>query len=531
MAAAALGGRARRSLASLFVFALAFAFHLWIEFREPGLLEVDGYYHVKIAHLYATGELPILGGEFPWMAYASFGKLFADWQLGYHLLLVPFSWLGLLFGAKLSAAFFAALLVATAHAILRAQRVPAAWLFALSLCATSELHLLRSHLVRPTTLVVTLMLVVAHCAASRRTLGLFLATLALLLVYAVPHNALAALAVAGVAFALSERRVPWKVPAVMLAAIAGSILLHPGFWHWQGSFLGSGHALFRVWQQMDGSLQAANDGDTVVFEGKTIRMPAPAEFRAPERTEIVGFLSPLVLFLAALLLLAVPGRRRVSPFQLTTLGLAALYFFLFLAHIRFFEYWIPFTILGLGASIGRWLGDDLAAAARAWRAAPRWRAAAGTLLAGGCLAVVGRQSYASVDRVAEMIDTGHTGGGLDYQGAMEWIEANTEAGELVFHDRWPSFSPMFFFNHHNRYVIGLDPYFFFQLDPSAYRRWIGASNGKLSPEETRAVVLDFGARFACTRKNSAFAERLGRAPGVEIAYQDRRFVVLRVRGD
>jgi hypothetical protein len=526
------GARARRGLGSLAVFALALAFHLWLELREPGLFEVDGYYHVKLASLYGTGEFPLTSGEFPWMAWTSFGKRFADWQLGYHLVLVPFTWIGLVLGAKVSVAVLAALLAATVHAILRAERVPLAWLLALLAGVLSDLYLLRSHLVRPTTLVVTLLLVVAWCAARRRYRALFLATFALLVVYAVPHNALAVLVVACVAVLASERHLSWKLPAVVLGAITAAILVHPGFWRWEGSFFGRNHALFGVWEQMDGSLAAAKAGNRVLVDGRKIALQAPAEFHAPARAEIErSFTAPLALLALALLLALLPGRAPRDPFLLTALGLALLYFGLFLQHIRFFEYWIPFTVLALGAALRRWLGDEPARGLREWWTGPRWRVAGGVLLAGGALALVGRETHAAVGRTLELVDSGATGGGLDYEGAAAWLAANSEPGELVFHDRWPAFAPLFFFDHRNRYVVGLDPYFFFQEDPQAYQRWLAASNGSLSPLETRAVVLDLGARLAFTRRRSDFAAQLTAAPGVELAYEDRRFVVLRVRDD
>ncbi len=62
-------------------FALALGLHLWLEFRGAGMHGVDGYFHLKLAHLYATGEASLFGRDLPWMTASSINDLRADWQL------------------------------------------------------------------------------------------------------------------------------------------------------------------------------------------------------------------------------------------------------------------------------------------------------------------------------------------------------------------------------------------------------------------------------------------------------------------
>ena len=86
-----MSASARRTIASTVgVFIVALCAQIWLQFQSSGLAGWDSYYHIKIAHLYSTGELSLLGGEFPWMQHSMLHGLRHDWQLGYHLFLIPF---------------------------------------------------------------------------------------------------------------------------------------------------------------------------------------------------------------------------------------------------------------------------------------------------------------------------------------------------------------------------------------------------------------------------------------------------------
>jgi hypothetical protein len=50
----------------------------------------------------------------------------------------------------------------------------------------------------------------------------------------------------------------------------------------------------------------------------------------------------------------------------------------------------------------------------------------------------------------------------------EYLEANSEAGELVFHARWDNFGPLFAYNRHNRYLGGMDPIFQYAHDARSF---------------------------------------------------------------
>jgi hypothetical protein len=513
-------GRAR-ALELLAVFLVALGFHLWLEFRRAGLHGVDGYYHLKVALLYARGELSLVSSDFPWATRSILNDLYCDWQLGYHLLLVPFTACGLLLGGKLATALFAALIPSIVHAILRAHRVPLAWAFPALLLLSSEYYLIRVHLPRPTSPVIALLLIALHLASTRRHRALLVCLVGVFLVYAVPHTLLLLAVVALLAFLIAERRLPLRLLGTVLAAVVLGVLAHPGTWRWRGDFLGADHGLFRVWEQMRGSLAASEAGDRIEIEGEWVVMQAPAEFRPPPLDAIPAEVPlPLVVFAVGLVVGGLLLARRFSSrardpgeddrllLPLLAGGMACATFLLFLQHVRFAEYWIPFSVLALGAT---------------WGAAPLGRR--GRTVVGGVLVVaLGLTAPGTVAGTLERIRTSPAVG-LAYEGPMTWLAENTEEDAVVFHGKWPQFSPMLFFNDRNRYLVGLDPYFFYQHDAAEYARWVALSLGALEPEATRAGILAFGARHALVKRGDALDAVLRRAPRTLPMYEDGIFRV------
>ena len=499
------------------LFVVSLLYHAWLEFRAEGMHGVDGYFHIKLAHLYSIGELSVFADDFRWMTCSAFNDLRCDWQLGYHLILVPFTWMGLLLGGKLSSVFFAALVPTVVFGILRAERVRFAWAYAALLFVPAEYYLVRVHLARPTSPVIAMLLLSTYFAGRGWYRSLFACVVCMLLTYAVPHNAIALMVVATVAARWTDGVFRWRLIAAVCAAIVVGMILHPGFWQWRGSFLGTDHALFNVWRQISGSLEASENGDRIRIAGEWVTMHAPAEFRAlPIRDVAEQFSGPLAIFATAVVLGVLALRaRRANTVLVATCGMAAAYFVLFVQHVRFAEYWIPFTVLAVGLTAQRAL-DGTA------------RRAPGVALA-LVLGVVGVASATgSVPRAANAL-ANDTGIGLQYERPMAWLAEHTDEGAVVFHARWPQFCPMFYFNHRNRYLIGLDSYFFYQHDPLKYERWMQITLGELDPKATRDAILEFDSRYVLVKRGIPLDLRLSGAPGTRPMYEDAVFRIYEIR--
>jgi hypothetical protein len=348
-------GRRRFWTAIVAVFLISALFHAAIEARHGDLFGVDGYYHIKIAEMYRTGECAIFGGDFRWATFSSYNDLRHDWQLGYHLALIPFTFFDLVFAAKLSVVVFTALLTTTVYGLLRAHGAWGAASLALVFEAASTYLLWQHHFPRPTTLFLVAFLLTAHAIATRRAIWAGVGVFAAMAVYNVPQSLIALSGLGLLLLTWDDRKIPLKMAGCLLLGMIVGVIAHPGFWHWRGSFFGLDHGTFVLWNQIQGTLAAALDGDRVLIDGQPHPIHTPTEFLAPGgRMMWEDFRLPLALVGTTLLL----QTRKLCSVNLAArlfMAMAVVYFYLFLDARRFAEYWIPFAVVGCGIGVYQWL--------------------------------------------------------------------------------------------------------------------------------------------------------------------------------
>lgn len=438
-------------------------------------------------------------------------------------------------GAKASVVVFAAFLTTVLFTLFKLEKVRGAFPLTCLFLVSAADNIWRLHLPRPTTLFLSVFLLTAFAASRRHLWGSFLGTLFSLWIYNVPHSLIA---LGGISVALvswSDKQIHWRLLGSFTAAFLCGIILHPGFWHWEGSFFGMGHGTFILWEQINGTLAASMNGNQVLIDGTFFPIASPAEFGdMPGRVLKRAFSLPLI-FLGLVLLLKVTKNQTLSLLSQITMSVSVLYLWLFIDSARFAEYWTPFLFVGGGIIISDWFENSedrlpelqsrwsglssslevallsLQALSLFWssqlyfaygalslfsfryafysilkirRDGFQLRPAALTLI---LLAGLGLMSVKGFENLKRTIDhwprTQHRS--HIYKDGLTWLKENSKAEELVFHADWDDFAPMFFYNHKNHYLVSFDSYFFYQHDPKLYAAWAEVSYKKISKEQIR----------------------------------------------
>ncbi|HEY3244881.1 MAG TPA: hypothetical protein VGM03_16190 [Phycisphaerae bacterium] len=73
--------------------------------------------------------------------------------------------------------------------------------------------------------------------------------------------------------------------------------------------------------------------------------------------------------------------------------------------------------------------------------------------------------------------------------AMNYLQANSREGSIVFTDDWDIFPAYFYYNHHNHYIVGLDPVFSYKRDPEMWARYVFISRGQIPKKDTIEVPV------------------------------------------
>jgi hypothetical protein len=537
----------------------------------------DSAYHIKMAAMIPEHGLV---REFPWLQFCYFtneGNDFVSHHYGFHVLLLPFvqlsKWItgDYMPGGRWAICTFVGLEFALAYFLLVSGRVRWPWIWLALLILLPHQFFIRHAYVRAISPSMAFMLLILLLAFRNRYI------LAGLAVGAYTHLYLGAVMYAPVIIAVyaaacllgakGDRRFPTAIVVSTAIGWTAGVLTYPYF---QGML-----DFLKV--QVFGS-------------GLTPDISVGREWNPYENVwwfaRLVGF-TLLIWFGAMALRLRLGPRLEAEGLTLLLLSIA--FGLLTLKARRFIEYWPMFTLLSAAYLLrpildqvhAWWLrtletgtssrkrlltgaalagGVALAAASvllairsraaldlyQAWQlwlvaaipltvillqaafTATRARASrlAGTAVA--ACAFLTATACAAADQLQEIHNSVRCMYNLPaISTMMDYIQANSEPGDVIFTDDWDIFPIFFYHNSYNHYIVGLDPKFTHHRRPDIWERYVKISRGRVpstievdvhGQRQSLDVRLEdirdhFGARFVITdAEHQALANKLNAAP-------------------
>jgi hypothetical protein len=473
---------------------VAIGYFTLLRLLAPNPWDYDEYFHVGLARE-LHGGMP---ESFRWTPFSLAYERFADKELLFHVLLMPFSGLPIE-QASLAGAVLGQILVVGAFAwVLWRLRVAYAPVYLLALTAMGTTFVSRMAMCRPhfgeigfSVLFLGLLLLEAPPLA----LGVVAAVFGLFHASGWLPIAFAALWFLAARFdpAAPPRRRWLDVAAAGLGWAVGQCL-HPAFPH-----------NFRLlWVQNITVLSKATAGE------QALRSQIGSELQ-PMESRLVPDQWPVLLAAAVLVVLLAtrPAWRQPRVLLIAGLGMLALFSGLFL-WLRFFELAAPLTLLAIA------VGSTLPAGVARWKMAR-------TTLAGIVVLIL----VANVFTFKRLRDY-HTGQYALPRAMAEWLAENGRPGERVFTANWADSAPLFYYAPHLQSLVTLDPTFFLIADPERFRLYASLVRGR-EAEPARAIREHFGARWVTVWKVPAyksFATELVRSGQATIAFADPFYLVL-----
>jgi hypothetical protein len=411
----------------------------WLNFRTNAVTDPDSLYHFGHAMVYS--ERGALDQGFPWTSASATGHYDGDLWWGFHVVLVPFTFLGdPVTGLK--AAATVALALGCFLLYLAARRVSArfAWAAPLLVLLAGSVETGRLIALRPQAISIGLFAWVAVSICTRDVRAALLTGLAV----GYLHATLSWLAVliallVGLVVSIGAKKALVAAPLALVSGVVVSILLRPGA-------IDSLH-LLRI----------------QIFElsrAKAQGVPLPFGLEVfPMSSEVLLRVFPLflVVWLVCLASLSPLMAREksagaevrgliVSAAAVSVIGFLITVF----ASYRGLDIWLVFgalAVMGLTSLLVRPLERRYATVALA-----------AIVAALGAFAVTGHVRAMAND-------------GIDpnrMKPAMLWLRDNSAPSEIVGTIHWDLFGEMFFHNRKNRYVEGMDPIFLYAQDPEMF---------------------------------------------------------------
>ncbi len=493
------GSRTASNLGGAAVVAITAALAALIRFAGPAIYDGDGWFHVRYATILRDHGI---SRSFPWWQESFLATRFTDFNLLYHLLLIPFTLGNELLGAQIAAVVLAAAAMGAFWWAIRSLDVPHAWLWPFALLAAAPDFTYRLTYTRPLVLAFALTFLGTSAILRGRGKAAFVLTL----LYAHTHCSFHVLPCLAILHD-TQRKLPpgsgvrarYRTTGWTLAgAVAGSVLTpyfpnNLAFW----------------WTANVGVLRASWGMGKLLRVG-TEMLPVPSN-------ELLSAnLGVFILFGLALYGLTLGNR---SSAEARTLLVTAFGFFgLSFLSQRFAELWAPFTVLLAGVVLRDRLADFEDPWARLRR--PAWRygvVACATLVVALAL---WRGTAADVD-AARAEDPPR------WREAGRWMKANIPEGETIFHLGWDEFPELFYEDTIHRFLIGQDATFFYATDPGRCRRWADLALGR-SDDVWRDLRETFRCRWAfIPRRYVSFLKLAALDPRFEVAWEDANALVIR----
>ncbi len=501
----------------------------------PRIAGPDAFYHMGHARLYLHRGL--FDTSFPWATQSLIRDMGADLWWGFHMALLPFALIpDVAMGIRIAALTLTFLFAGTAFWVLRRHRVPGAAWWAVGLLVAVPNVLFRLVMVRPHVLSLALALLLLSFLARGRWWQVLLTSTAIvwlhLALFWMAPGIVAAYALARIFVRRAERD-----PGVPLGRAIAAVLVGTALgWALRPHPLASAQL---VWVQIVRLFTEKASGVPLTFGVELLPLPL--------RELLAMSWSFLLLWVATLAVLAVATVRRLrrrSPPSAGDFIPAGPERTLLVTSLFCSSAFLGLTVLSARRALVGFVVFGFLAVPLVWG---RMRAGRGrriTVVALAVLLVVHvpwavRRDLLNVRLVASPPDL--------LEDAADWLAANTEPGDIVFHLHWDDFGPLFAWNRSNRYLGGMDPIFQFAHDPAHYWEFFFLSEdlttrytcdafpcsaGRAIDTPT-AITRDFGARWVLVEpsRNPKLTRYFIQDDHFELALETRHEAVFRVLPD
>ncbi len=446
----------RSYLQYLTIFFLFFTIFAFIQFSSPNLAGTDAYYHIKHAYLIRTEGFSAVR-NFPWISYSIINKYPADFCFFYHILLIPFTYLGLITGLKVASALFSSLIFVVFFFVLRQLKIKYAFLWTLILFGLSGSFAFRLILARDFILSISFFLLGLVFLLKNKKIGIFIVSFFYALTYVGCPFLLAVILLYAIIVWIFRKKIDLRNFAISFSGMVLAFLIRPDF---------------------PNNLRILFYQDVMPFINmfKGLRLPVGAELSSAyslnqiDMTRGVSYLLPALFFI-----FLTSQKERKKPLFIKSFFLFSLFFILLLMTFvsgRFIEYLAPLSLLLMAFLFENYLRPVLPDIIKFLKERKHDFLKCGKLCASFLiLAIILAPGIINFRNSLTNMK-----GGIPltvYREAANFLKENTQKGEVVFNINWADFPLLFFYNDYNAYTIGMDPNFLYLYDENLYWQWFG----------------------------------------------------------
>jgi hypothetical protein len=531
----------------VFLFFIAFFFFFWLQ-NSQTFADPDSFYHAKMALLMKDQGII---QNFPWLQFTTLKNLYIDHHLLYHVFLIPFVIFGdPLFGTKLAAISFAALLITVIYWFLRRFKIKGSIFYCLLLLLINP-FIFRINLAKAPVLSSVFLILALFFLFRRKIWPLFFISFfyvwlyggwPLMLVFTIiflvvdtinnlwqelnpkkPEPVIENNIIDGQEIILikSEERIPAAIGfrefiVLFLARFFSGINLKLLIANVSGLVIGLvvnpyfPKNLFFYWEQTIkiGLINAQNT------------ISVGAEWYPYKLFDFVSGANLIFILLLLALTMFIVGYKKQNIYS-WTLFFISLFFFIFtLKSRRNVEYFVPFVVIFSAFSLSKVFQYADFHEYRLWfKKLPRIKKFLSFILVVYMVTAIVFISTRDVLSARKDLTGGFAWSKMEK--ASQWLVANTPQGSIVFNNNWDEFPSLFYYNAHNYYIVGLDPTFMYDYNKDLYWEWYNIVVGKDKENLNQKVKNDFKASYVLwATERTKVEDSFAKSAGFKLIYSD-----------
>jgi len=450
-----------------------------IQFSTMGLVDVDAYYHTKMAYLIRTqGFKP----EFKWLPFTILNaNEYVDHHFLFHVFLVPFTFVGnLVLAGKLGAIVFASLAVWTCGIVLKKENVVGAEFWALAIFASSTGFLYRMSMARSQSLSLVWIMLTILVLFQQRWKWLIAIGWSYVWLYNAFPLIFIVVAIYVIAARITEEKWFWQTLVYAIAGVVIGLVVNPYF-----------------------PINLAFIYDHFVAKLDIKSISVGMEWYPYDTNQLLkNSLGALAAFVLGAFSWGLSKKSMSLP-ALFMFGMSLFFGIMVFQSKRFIEYFPPFPVMFAAFAIQPVLQEKKL----------RWfvfTGAAFLLMVG-----VGFNLYQSKG------DFANSDSPSLFSGSSHWLALNTPKDSIVFQTDWDDFGRLFHFNSNNIYIVGLDPTYLSLANKPLYDEWVDLTQGRGEDDWAAQIKRDFKACYAITDlKHAKFISRADKDPKFLQVYKD-----------
>ena len=481
--------RATLVVETLAVFVAAFFLIRYFQFLQPHIYGYDGYYHIKYSYLLRTEGFI---RDFHWAQFSTWKEYFADKELLFHVLLIPFTYFSdLQDGAKYAAVSFSSGVITSFFLFLRLNSVRWRYLWMFLLLAAGNIFLFRLMYTRPHLLAIIMTIWLVHFLINRRYVWFGILTCVYMQAYTAFHMPLLLAIVVVFARWFQEQKFEGRLLFIAFSCSGGSLILSPYFpdniaTYWLQNVM---LVFMRAWSNVN------------LSQGSELQSMSTSHF-------LFGHMSVLLPF-ATVVFLAIARPQRVKADTVAVIALSVMFLVMVASARRMLEYYIPFTLMASAL----YLRDRGLPNLSVLRSLRVW-----TCLLPSLALII----YCAVNTFVYVREDLRISKKQKYADSAVYLRDITAEGATVFTCDWDDAPELFFYNHHNRYMVFLDPLFFYAWDRDKWKTWRDLSRGLYGKETAKKIVETFNIRYGiCGSEFRGMRAIIDKDPNSQILFEDK----------